>query len=560
MVHGRLSMALSLRQNVSKAAKEHDAALRTELAAAVSTGRVQALGIADPAMRPDQGAGKAQVDGRIKKKDLKSFDGSEKSYREQLLAMSSSHNTIQASINASERRYLEQIRLLRSSQHAVQAHLVAQRQRVHQLIAQSSEMVAMAVAKAVAQAGPVGQQQGMGPLANPSSEALVTAVTRAATKAVAETVSKVELELMGGAASPVYVRATDGRPPAGCRGDEPIFWTPSAACRAQPAACGKGNMSFALSATMVPRCGAGGSKLRHFDRATTLECFKQLGHHRIIDSKPTFRILFAGVSNMLHAWHAMVQDDSLIFEKMPNMRHKNAPDSRKNHCPPVVPDLRLKAYAPHHVDYMTVQILTPGVVVHRRTAPSCWRRGAIGGGALTWMTNATRTPYDVVAILVGSWDGAFTERFTADIESSWEADIEHMLLVWPRTVLILATLTPCGGTNSTSPLPERHFTPRQVCRWIDDFNAVVHRLVERQASPRVMLLDAHQMTVSRPGVDIAGTPPGIWQDQRAGVHFAATETRRARDEARRMDPPSAAGEMNRAIANRVLDMVCPALE
>ena len=55
MVHGRLSMALSLRQNVSKAAKEHDAALQTELAAAVSTGRVQALGIEDPAMRPDQG-------------------------------------------------------------------------------------------------------------------------------------------------------------------------------------------------------------------------------------------------------------------------------------------------------------------------------------------------------------------------------------------------------------------------------------------------------------------------------------------------------------------------
>ena len=492
-------------------------------------------------------------------KDSKSIDAIERRYREQLRGLSVSQYAMQASFNSSESRYLEQIRLLRSSHRALRSHIIAQRQRVQQLVEQSSMTVARTVANAADQASREGQQHGGKSLTNSPLQAVAMAAAKAASKVVAETAGMVEQELMGGAASPVYIRATEGRAPTGCRGDEAVFWTPASACRAQPATCGKGNMEFALSATMVPRCGEGGSKLRHFDRATTLQCFKQLGQHRIVGSKPTFRILFAGISNMLHAWHAMVQDDSLTFEPMPNMRHK-APDRKVNHCPPVVPDLRLRSYAPHNVDYMTVQILTPGAAVQRRTAPSCWRRGAIGGGALTWITNATSTPYDVVVMLVGSWDAAFTDRFTADIESSWEADIEHMLLVWPRTVLILATLTPCGGTNSTATLPERRFTPRHVCNWMNEFNDVVHRLVQRQASPRVMLLDAHQMTVARPEVHIAGTPPGIWQDQRAGVHFAATETRKARDEARRMNPPSAAGEMNRAIANRVLDMICPALE
>ena len=66
------------------------------------------------------------------------------------------------------------------------------------------------------------------------------------------------------------------------------------------------------------------------------------------------------------------------------------------------------------------------------------------------------------------------------------------------------------------------------------------------------------MTISHPHAHLGGTPPGLWQEgQSAGQHFATAYTQHLRDSARAAQPPSAAGEMNRAFANRVLDVLCP---
>jgi hypothetical protein len=152
---------------------------------------------------------------------------------------------MQASFNSSESRYLEQIRLLRSSHRALRSHIIAQRQRVQQLVEQSSMTVARTVANAADQASREGQQHGGKSLTNSPLQAVAMAAAKAASKVVAETAGMVEQELMGGAASPVYIRATEGRAPTGCRGDEAVFWTPASACRAQPATCGKGTMEYA---------------------------------------------------------------------------------------------------------------------------------------------------------------------------------------------------------------------------------------------------------------------------------------------------------------------------
>lgn len=56
-----------------------------------------------------------------------------------------------------------------------------------------------------------------------------------------------------------------------------------------------------------------------------------------------------------------------------------------------------------------------------------------------------------------------------------------------------------------------------------------------------------------------GAPPtGLWAGtQSAGWHFEQTMDRAARERARASSPPSAAGEMYRAIATRLLNMLCP---
>ena len=131
-----------------------------------------------------------------------------------------------------------------------------------------------------------------------------------------------------------------------------------------------------------------------------------------------------------------------------------------------------------------------------------------------------------------------------------------LLAAWPRTRLFIFTSTPCGGE-----FPGPALTPKEACHWFSVVNDAYRRVVARHAprhrAGRVQILDAHQMAVSHPYAEKAGTPPGLWMDQRHGVHFALATNPKARWKARRAG--LADGEMNRAMANRVLDAVCPEL-
>ena len=62
---------------------------------------------------------------------------------------------------------------------------------------------------------------------------------------------------------------------------------------------------------------------------------------------------------------------------------------------------------------------------------------------------------------------------------------------------------------------------------------------------------------SPPGVEMAGYPPGIWPEENRGWHFQGVTGRGQLREFRNMTPPSQGGEVWRAMANRVLDMICP---
>jgi len=356
----------------------------------------------------------------------------------------------------------------------------------------------------------------------------------------------------------------------GCRGDEPVIWSDTATCRAIPTSCGRGDLALALNATAIPRCGMNHAALRHFNRSSTRTCFDRLAlarrssnADRRSHAEGRFRLLLVGVSNCFHVWHALVQDDMLVFDPMPNLRNRHPG------CLNGAPDAYLKSYHPHHVHYSVLQVFTPNASIKHKTMASCMGVRAIGGGRLKHLTQTLR-PYDVVAIHGGSWDAAYVSpRNGAALEETWDRDIAVMLAAWPETRLVLMTATPCGGTKKmarsstngrwTEAVESKlgRFTSADACEWMSsEFNGIVRRLAKKY-TPRALLLDAHQMTTSRPGTDVFGYPPGIWMEQKAGLHFAGTETRAARDHHRARNPPSAAGEMTRALANRLLDMICP---
>ena len=79
-----------------------------------------------------------------------------------------------------------------------------------------------------------------------------------------------------------------------------------------------------------------------------------------------------------------------------------------------------------------------------------------------------------------------------------------------------------------------------------------------ETPPRVSVLDAHQMSAARPGIQVGGQPPGLWQQSESrGWHFNPALSPRDLEKARSLTPPSAAGEMNHALANRLWDVICP---
>ena len=117
-----------------------------------------------------------------------------------------------------------------------------------------------------------------------------------------------------------------------CPGSAPVSWIPASECGT--GACGADwNTSHPL---MVPRC-AGRSTLRHFNRSSVMQCLRQLSS---MSGKPRYRLLMGGVSNALHIFRALQDDDSL--EPWERERSRKAHPS----CPPLS-TVRLRAFAPH---------------------------------------------------------------------------------------------------------------------------------------------------------------------------------------------------------------------
>jgi hypothetical protein len=263
------------------------------------------------------------------------------------------------------------------------------------------------------------------------------------------------------------------------------------------------------------------------------------------------------------------------WEPMPNLRRRHPG------CLPKPPDLRLNAFAPAHVDYFIWQVasvpMSESVLAHP-TATSCWAPlgGAIGeGGGLEWLVQHT-DPYDAIAVYIGPWDASFTDRNTSRFEDGLDRSVAAVARAWPATHLILFTMTPCGGDiyDAMGDISKtaRRYTPEVACAWVSEANAAIRRVVKRyHHTASVRLLDAHQMATSRPGSHIAGANPGIWLEERNGWHFAYEDTVAAHKcnhgywhaclnqshNQKQQRAFLAGGEMTRAFANRVFDMICP---
>ena len=298
--------------------------------------------------------------------------------------------------------------------------------------------------------------------------------------------------------------------------------------------------------------------MRWFGQAAAMKCLNHLatrGSRKAglkASEAPAYRILMVGISNMLHTWHQMQRDDTPRWEPF---------DTRRLHpsCPALPKSLR--AFAPHAVDYASWQLVTPpasgGQLINKASSSSCYRTHALGGGFLENLVISMPKPYDVVAVHAGAWDASFTIRNTSGFEAGLAGGVRALLSGWPTTRVVLFTMTPCGGFTH----PSRKgglSTPTAACEWVHEINGIFRRVAAEHAD-RAALLDAHQMTVSRPLVNNSQPPPGgpgIWLAQNQGWHFAgigASPSARADMRANN----SAGGEMYRAFANRLWDVICP---
>lgn len=301
-------------------------------------------------------------------------------------------------------------------------------------------------------------------------------------------------------------------------------------------------MRLALQDTAVARCGESGSAFTYFNRSMTMQCFDRAARARAppkgLADVGSYRVLMTGFSNMRHIWHALGADD--VFADAARGEKNCAPFSQT-----------LPSFAPHAVHYQPWQVVTNTTKIFHKTSKSCWATHALGGGLLEWVVANAPLPYDVVGINVGAWDASFTSRDEAAFEAGFRGGVRYLRAEWPAARIILVTLTPCGAVRPNT----RRATPVVACEWVSFVNAVVRRTVE--AVPGLQLLDAHQMVRSHPASNRSGYPPGFWVGtQSAGWHFEQVVSKAARDRARALVPPSAAGEMYRAIANRLIGMAC----
>ena len=332
-----------------------------------------------------------------------------------------------------------------------------------------------------------------------------------------------------------------------CSPSEPVSWSNASACRGVPG-CVAGDLPLCQQDSMVVRCPANeGRAFRCFNRSTTLGCLEAL---RERSGRPDGggRLLLVGVSVMRHVWYAMGADDVYA-------------DSLRESKACVGFEHQLRSFEPHLIHYMQWQVVTNTTAVHHKVSASCVSRGAVGGrapySALGWAARVARAePYDAVAIMVGAWDAAFTGRDAAGFEAGLEAGVAEVRAAWPAARLVLLTSTPSGGVLPRCPQEACFKTPAAASAFVGTVNAAVARVAARHA-PAAVLLDAHQMVESHPSRQVAGYPPGLWDEESRGWHFARHANKQKRAEERARAPPSMAGEMYRAIANRIYDAVCP---
>ena len=364
----------------------------------------------------------------------------------------------------------------------------------------------------------------------------------------------------------------------------------------------------------VASCNDGQHSLRQFNRSMTMACLDALGgverEHR--GTRPA-RVVMLGASNMYHVWHALGEDDSATWDPWKDARH------RKPSCLPTLPDYSLPSFQPHSVEFGYYQAITPGRVRHNGAAEICYFVHVVGGGRLRYLTNHTTDPVDAIVLYTGTWDASFTDRNITAFEEELDSEAAHLAAAWPKTHIILSTLTPCGPPPPKFCAGNSHpfckaATPRVGCEYVSEINraikGVMHRLraSERAENPhngrRIDLLDLHAMVMSHPlairqfessanavNSSDASTNPaslvGLWMpEQWSGWHFDGAgrtdvgwtrsfrDALRAQDDRVKQGPWSqssvgnryrypvdsrgtAAGEMNRAIANRVWDLVCP---
>jgi len=182
-------------------------------------------------------------------------------------------------------------------------------------------------------------------------------------------------------------------------------------------------------------------------------------------------------------------------------------------------------------------------------------------------------PYDVVVMLVGAWDAAWSQNISS-FEVGLERGVQTFRHAWPGVQIVLVTVGPiAGGTSSelTGVVPERvQSVDQEIPAWrIEDAVVEVNRRIRAVARRRhVTVVDAHAMVMARPDKHrlelwepASKADPRSYRWPLAAWHFsefaAGQKGSGATIEvARRMGNLS--GEISRHIATRVLNLICPA--
>ena len=305
--------------------------------------------------------------------------------------------------------------------------------------------------------------------------------------------------------------------------------------------------------------------IRVFNHSTSVSCLDRLAHKSAANSNRShYRILFTGVSNGNHVWHAMGADDRPKWDPWIDYGRKHP------QCLATIPESRLTSFLPHVVDFSPWHVVsrtgfTDPVYASRAKLiySSCFRVRSMcdhysidSGGRLEYITQHS-APYDAVVIYAGAWDASYTARNLTLFHEGMRRGVTHLLTAWSDVRVILFTVTPCGPVNNPRSKVEPPRTSVEGCAFAEPMNSVIRAVADEHAG-RVQVLDAHQMILSRPDVNISGYPPGLWdRQQQAGWHFQQVITPEDRAKLRALQPPSAGGEINRAFANRVYDMLCP---